>query len=172
MNLRYAALIAMLIPALGACTSTPSNSGDNPDPCPNGHEFHNDLQNLGSSSRLIEEFRNSASRNESTTLIDITRAAGMSDNWDRMTAVFPNMSATTLNDKAGTEGCWKNLPQIGSGSPQFGYYVFIKDKNVVQVAQWMGQDGPLKLRGYPSLTSDSVLVPQHFGDVSRLVPAP
>ncbi len=58
---------------------------------------------------------------------ELTSAAGLTDEWDRMVVVFPGTSEATLNSDAGTTGvCWANLPgTYGDDTPHTAYYLFV-----------------------------------------------
>ncbi|MFF2550964.1 hypothetical protein ACFVUS_08180 [Nocardia sp. NPDC058058] len=165
-----AVLLAVLV---SGCTSATDATHDDAERCPNGLEIRNDIQNLGASAGLVPALRNAASGIQLIALGDITRAAGLADDWDLMTDVTPNISEAELNTNAGTTGCWRNLPEsAGDRDIPSGYYIFVKDRKLVQVVPWHGGSRPLELRDRPSLTRESVLLPQNFGANSRLVPQP
>ncbi|WP_141808356.1 hypothetical protein [Nocardia bhagyanarayanae] len=69
---------------------------------------------------------------------DVTRAAGLKDDWDRMVVVFPGTKTPALNADTGiSDTCWENLPPAyGDDTPHAAYYLFVKAERPVQAVHW------------------------------------
>ncbi|MEU0540569.1 hypothetical protein ABZ319_11905 [Nocardia sp. NPDC005978] len=119
---------------------------------------------------MIEQFRRFAAGNSPVKFVEVTRAAGLSDDWELLAEATPGMTSAELSKNAGTIGCWKNIPEAEEDSGH-GYYVFTKGTKVVQVVPWQG-NRPLELQNRRALTAESVVFPEHFGAINRLVPEP
>ncbi|WP_330250170.1 hypothetical protein OG874_28450 [Nocardia sp. NBC_00565] len=105
-------------------------------------------------------------------LIDVTRAAGWTDDWVRMVEVRASTTEADLNQHANMAGyCWKHLPTTGyREGPEQGYYLFLDQVKPVQVVSWSGNKKPLEVRDLGALTAESLLVPSQWHD--KLEPAP
>ncbi|WP_378733787.1 hypothetical protein [Nocardia brasiliensis] len=169
-TVKYLFLAAVAVSMVGACTaSTDQPAAQN---CTGTFDFADRVETLGSSSRFDAELRSVAAGTEGATLIDITRAAGWTDGWERLVEVRASTKEADLNAKAGTPGqCWKNLPTTGHrDGPEQGYYLFVDKGKPVQVVSWSGNKKPLEVRGRGALTAETLLVPAQWHD--KLEPAP
>ncbi|GAB0107847.1 hypothetical protein JMUB6875_68470 [Nocardia sp. JMUB6875] len=112
---------------------------------------------LGSNARLNDEIEKASKRSGTFQAVDITRAAGWSDDWDRMVQVRVNVTMAKLNRNAGTASCFKNLPESdGEGYRPTQFYLFVKDGKPVQSVPWPNVTSTLQF-GDGVLTKDSVL---------------
>ncbi|MFE3754367.1 hypothetical protein ACFXO9_08680 [Nocardia tengchongensis] len=115
---------------------------------------------LGSSKALSAEFKAAGNKEQSVSFGEVTRAAGWSDNWDTVIDVSSAMDDNWLNKMAETPPgtCWKGLPpRIGSDPASFGYYVFLKDRQVVQSVTWDTGYRVLEFRANERLTHETML---------------
>ncbi|MFF0607854.1 hypothetical protein ACFYUD_04190 [Nocardia tengchongensis] len=143
--------------ALSGCSNSATHQADTP-ACTSTFDFGKKTETLGSSEQLNTELRNAVQRGDSFQLADVTRAAGWSDNWDRMVKVQVNIKAQQLNQNAGTTNCWANLPESdgeGYRPPQF--YLFVKDGQPVQKVQWPDPWALIDFGAHTALTKDSTL---------------
>ncbi|MFD3591447.1 hypothetical protein ACFWU5_01875 [Nocardia sp. NPDC058640] len=69
---------------------------------------------------------------------DVTRAAGLKDEWDRIVVVFPGTEAAELNSSSGiADVCWKNLPPTyRDDTPHAAYYLFVQQQMPIQAVRW------------------------------------
>lgn len=173
MKIRYFALVAVVMPMMSGCFGKVPPSAE--EVCgSNIFNFHGNDQPLGAGRRLEEEIRNAAAAGAPTTLGDITRSAGWSDNWDRMIEVYPDEKVDRLNSDAQTdlpEPCWQGLPRRRDwDDPSVGYYLFLSNGRPVQAVEWDSYEQPplSRHRKISPLTPLSALVVDKDGD---LVPA-
>ncbi|MEV4236926.1 hypothetical protein AB0J47_17300 [Nocardia sp. NPDC049737] len=173
MKIQYVALAAAVVSMMSACGMPPSAE----EVCGSNNLFTFDIRNepLGSGSRLKTEISKAAAAKAPTTLGDIARDAGWSDNWDRMITVYSDPDIHELNTAAQIdlpEICWQGLPhRTNSDGPSTAYYLFLSNGRRVQAVIWdttTATRPPLKLHRQPSLTPLSALVVDEGGD---LVPA-
>ncbi|MEV6338929.1 hypothetical protein AB0M12_29960 [Nocardia vinacea] len=173
MKFQYLALVALATSMMSACGMPPSAE----EVCGSNNLFTFDSRNepLGSGSRLKAEIGKAAAAKAPTTLGDIARDAGWSDNWDRMITVYSDPDIDKLNKAAQInlpEICWKGVPhRTNSDGPEAAYYLFLANGRRVQVVDWDTETATrpaLKLHRQPSLTPLSALVVDEEGD---LVPA-
>ncbi|WP_330253709.1 hypothetical protein OG874_03640 [Nocardia sp. NBC_00565] len=170
MKIRYFALVAVAVSMMSACEQPPSAE----EVCGSDiFDFGSRLEPLGSGSRLKEEIGKAAAAKAATTLGDIARDAGWSDNWDRMITVYADPDIDELNKAAQIdrpEPCWRGLPyHVNSDGPSDGYYLFLSNRKRVQSVGWdTVVHPPLSLRRHPALTPQSALVVDKDG---KLVPA-
>lgn len=118
-------------------------------------------QPLGSSKALLAEFKTAGSGQQATlSLGEVTHAAGWSDDWDTLINASSNMDDEWLNNLAQTPSgtCWTGLPSgINSDAPPTGYYVFLKDRQVVQSVTWDTGVRLLRFHSDDRLTHESML---------------
>lgn len=170
MKFRYFALVAVAVSMMSACGVPPSAE----EVCgSNLFKFDSRHEPLGSGPRLKAEIGKAAGAKTATTLGDIARDAGWSDNWDRMITVYSDPKIDDLNKAAQIdlpEPCWQGLPhRTNSDGPSVGYYLFLSNGRRVQVVNWDTlTQPPLKLHRQPSLTPLSALIVDEDGE---LVPA-
>ncbi|MGV9412791.1 hypothetical protein ACWDOP_23020 [Nocardia sp. NPDC003693] len=121
---------------------------------------------LGSSEALISAIRTAGQGQQPVSLGEVTRAAGWSDGWDAVIDVSSNATDDRLNRKAETLSgtCWSGLPRGNNSDPApFGYYVFLKDRQVVQSVVWDTGRKYLEFPAVDRLTSESMLNPKGGG---------
>ncbi|MBF6420739.1 hypothetical protein IU436_16615 [Nocardia farcinica] len=106
--------------------------------CPTTFGFASSPAPLGDGAELSNAARTAARGSDPVTMQDLTSAAGLTDEWDRMVVVFPGTSEATLNSDAGTTGvCWANLPgAYGDDTPHTAYYLFVAGGQPVQAIHW------------------------------------
>jgi hypothetical protein len=177
MNSKYLILVATLVPMLSGCIG-PFASSPSPElPC-NAEvvNFNGKLETLGSGTRFTEALGKAGRDSNSVTLIDVTRAAGWADGWERMVDVQPGMDPEDLSRAAMANvapGCWKGIPDkvdySSNSAVPSGYYLFFADNRPVQKVLWTGDKKPLRLNDRLALTPPSVLIRD---PEEGLIPAP
>ncbi|MTE14148.1 hypothetical protein [Nocardia aurantiaca] len=98
--------------------------------------------------------------------IDITHAAGWSDDRTRMVEVSAGTKGAELNSVAHTtESCWKGLPPVpDDDETAVNYFLFVKDepgvnsRPVQAVQQSSGDIGRIYFHNNEPLTAESVLI--------------
>ncbi|WP_433682553.1 hypothetical protein [Nocardia sp. CA-119907] len=115
---------------------------------------------------LLTAARQAASGDIPVKMVEITRAAGLQDEWDTMVVVTPGMKAEKLNELANTPGmCWENLPgPYGDDKPTTAYYLFLCAGNPMRAATWwFPTDDELDFRWTSTkvVYPDTVLTPLH-----------
>ncbi|WP_327115390.1 hypothetical protein OHB12_01395 [Nocardia sp. NBC_01730] len=168
-------VVAALVPILSGCIGPFASSSSPELPC-NAEvvNFYGNIETLGSGTRFTEELGKAARDSDSVTLIEVTRAAGWTDGWERMVDVQPAMDPEDLSRAAQANvapGCWKGIPakQDSSTEVPWGYYLFFANNRPVQKIIWTGDKKPLRLNDRLALAPPSVLIRDPKG---RLVPAP
>lgn len=164
--MRTGGFAALLVAAATLSGCTAAGIGDDKKPACQGFDIAKSGAALGSGERLRAELENAAKRVGPVRLIDITRAAGWSDDWTRMVKVDPGMTGSELNNDAGThESCWQGLPPFpGSDRHVDGSYLFVKDEGglqqrPVQAVRWpLGSSGVLFFGDRRALTGETVLI--------------
>ncbi|MFF2084906.1 hypothetical protein ACFVVM_14100 [Nocardia sp. NPDC058176] len=93
---------------------------------------------LGDGSGLRNAARHAATGGEPVSMMDVTRAAGLKDDWDQIIVVFPGTKADALNKDGGISAvCWENLPgPYGDDTPHAAYYLFVREQKPVQAVHW------------------------------------
>ncbi|WP_329405114.1 hypothetical protein OG563_23780 [Nocardia vinacea] len=169
MKIQYFALVALAVSMMSACGTPPSAE----EVCGSNNLFTFDSRNepLGSGSRLKAEIGKAAAAKAATTLGDIARDAGWSDNWDRMITVYSDADVDELNKAAQIDLpkiCWQGLPyRANSDGPSPGYYLFLSNGRRVQAVDWDTlTQPPLTLHRQPSLTPLSALVVDERGELA------
>ncbi|WP_280489802.1 hypothetical protein [Nocardia farcinica] len=132
--LSIAALLASAALTAG-CDGDRPRTGSN---CPATFDFASSPSPLGNGTGLLSAAKAAAQGSDPVTMQEITSAAGLNDEWDRMVVVFPGTKEAALNTDAGTdEFCWENLPvTYGDDTPHSAYYLFVKDGQPVQAVHW------------------------------------
>ncbi|WP_433599593.1 hypothetical protein ACQPXH_28805 [Nocardia sp. CA-135953] len=170
-KLNHVLLVSVTVSTLTACTSSTDRADDQT--CTGTFDFSAPYaEPLGSSKRFDAALRDVAKGSDEAMLIEITRAAGWTDDWERLVEVRISTEVADLNKNANTPGqCWKHLPTMDyrEGSEQ-GYYLFVDKGKPVQVVSWSGNKKPLEVRDRGALTAESMLVPSQWHD--KLEPAP
>lgn len=169
-ELKRALLVFIAVSTLSACTFLTDRADDQT--CTGTFDFSPPwAEPLGSNNRFDAALREVAKGTDGATLIEITRAAGWTDGWERLVEVRVSTEVADLNKNANTPGqCWKHLPTMGyREGPEQGYYLFVDKGKPVQVVSWSGDRKPLEVRDRGALTAESVLVPRPGHD--RLEPA-
>ncbi|WP_306360333.1 hypothetical protein [Nocardia sp. CC227C] len=143
---------------IGGCSSTPQEDLAVP-VCTSTFDLHDRAEPLGAGERLNAELTNFIRSAEPFLMVDVTRAAGWSDEWDRMVQVSTGTTAEKLNRNAGTEYCWENLPTSAgfdeSYPPEF--YLFTRDGQPVQTVRWPEAVSIIQFGDHDALTKESVL---------------
>lgn len=128
-----------------------------------------EAQPLGSSKALYQKMLEAQENKQTIPVLDITHAAGWSDEWDRMVDVGEHTNQAELNSRAQTPGyCWKGLPPTSAMSdrPSDGYYLFVRDNKPVQFIQYRPSMYPILMLTGVVVTKESVLT--YYG--SKLKP--
>lgn len=118
-------------------------------------------QPLGSSDLLYQKMREAQRNMQTIAMLDLTHAAGWSDDWDRMVDVWEHTEHAELNSRAQTPGyCWKHLPPSSpmSDRPSDGFYLFIKDQRPVQFIRYRPSELPIQLLRGVVVTKETVLI--------------
>ncbi|SUA76552.1 Uncharacterised protein [Nocardia otitidiscaviarum] len=156
-NTRMGVFAAIAIVWLSGCSETSQQDLAVPR-CESTFDLLEVPESLGSSDRFNAALEDFSNREGSYRLGDITAAAGWIEDWDRVVEVRTNITDGKLNHKAETESCWRNLPESdGEGYRPQEYYLFIKNKEPVQVVPWPDVVGELKFGDHGALTRDSLL---------------
>ena len=120
-----------------------------------------ELQPLGSSPRLHEKMLEAHNSMQTIAMVDLTRAAGWSDDWDRMVVVGEHTEQGDLNSRAQTpDYCWKNLPPTSPMSDRASdrFYLFVRDNRPVQFVQYRASETPIEMPKGAAATKETVLV--------------
>ncbi|MFB8007717.1 hypothetical protein [Nocardia sp. NPDC056000] len=168
-NLGGVILAATLATLVSGCSSDAGDKVEAP-PCAATFDVSNSPETLGSGARFNAELQNVKTRTEPFPLVEVTNAAGWSDDWDRVVEVRVNTTGAKLNGKAETAGyCWKNIPESdGEGFRPQEYWLFVKDGRPVQSVRWQGPTPVLQV-GSGALTKESMLAADGKG---WIVPQP
>lgn len=131
---RTCAMLAVAI-SISGCNSDISEDAAE---CPASFDFKETATPLGDGRGLFSAARNAALHEDTVTMRDVTRAAGLKDDWDRMVVVFPGTKEPTLNSDTGISSiCWKNLPPpYRDDTPHAAYYLFIQERSPLQAIHW------------------------------------
>ncbi|WP_433713645.1 hypothetical protein ACQP2U_05240 [Nocardia sp. CA-084685] len=168
MKIRYFALVAVAVSMMSACGVPPSAE----EVCGSDiFDFGSRLEPLGSGPRLKEEIGKAAVAKAATTLGDIARDAGWSNNWDRMIVVVADAEIDDLNKAAQIDRpkpCWRGLPyHVNSDGPSDAYFLFLSNGRRMQAVEWTTDAmPPLRLHRHPSLTPLSALVVDEDGELA------
>ncbi|MET8875692.1 hypothetical protein [Nocardia sp. NPDC004604] len=170
MRIGTLALAAGLVPVLLAAGCGPDRSADNQETASTDCRASFDVRSGGSSPNggftLLTAARHAASGEVPVKMVEITRAAGLQDEWDTMVVVTPGMKAEKLNELANTPGmCWQNLPgPYSDDKPTTAYYLFLRGGNPLRAATWwFPTDDELDFRWTSTkvVYPDTVLTPLH-----------
>ncbi|MFD7843773.1 hypothetical protein ACFV4K_12680 [Nocardia sp. NPDC059764] len=148
----------LIAPLLAGCAAKPDKPAAKT--CQSEIRLDSKPEPLGSSKALTAEFKNAGYREQPISLGEVTRAAGWSDGWDTVIDVSSAMDDNWLNKMAETppDTCWTGLPpRNGSDPASFGYYVFLKDRQVVQSVTWETGYRVLVFRANERLTHETML---------------
>ncbi|WP_433566429.1 hypothetical protein ACQP1O_15210 [Nocardia sp. CA-151230] len=154
----------LMVPLLAGCAAKHQKPAAKV--CQSEMRLDSKPQPLGSSEALSAEFNTAGSGQQAISLGEVTRAAGWSDDWDTLIEASSAMDDDWLNKIAQTPPgtCWKGLPpRIGSDPASFGYYVFLKDRQVVQSVMWDTGYKPLGFHSDERLTHETMLNPKGGG---------
>ncbi|WP_156371038.1 hypothetical protein [Nocardia arizonensis] len=140
-------------------------------------DIHSHGDVIGSVTRFNDELERVVGTQSRATLLDITRAAGFSDEWDRMVDVYPGIDPVDLNRAAAVDlaaQCWRGLPgkwsyDDNAGIPR-GDYVFFRAGRPVQAVFWSADRKLIDIDAGVGLTPESLLVTDPRKRVLR--PAP
>ncbi|WP_188828788.1 hypothetical protein [Nocardia camponoti] len=90
---------------------------------------------------------------------EVTSAAGLRDDWDKMLVATPGVKGPELEaGLGGTKVCWKNLPRsYNDDVPQTAYYLFARGGKPLQAVRWLF---PTDKEFDSSVTRSSVLTPE------------
>ncbi|MEV6098979.1 hypothetical protein [Nocardia sp. NPDC051981] len=161
---RFVSCVAVVAAILSGCSLIGTHAESKP-AC-DGFDLAHSGESLGSGTRLRNELENAATRPGPVRFIDITRAAGWSDDWTRMVEVPAGTKGAELNSVAHTtESCWKGLPAVpDDDQAAVDYFLFIKDepgansRPVQAVQQSSGNIGRIYFHNNEPLTTESVLI--------------
>ncbi|WP_067534756.1 hypothetical protein [Nocardia crassostreae] len=162
-SIAFATAVAGL---LSGCSSL-ANQGVAEPVCSATFDLLNNAEVLGSGERFNAELERSKKRTEPFLMVEVTRAAGWSDDWDRLVEVQTNTTSGKLNKKAETASCWKNLPESHGDEydpPEF--YLFVKDGKPVQAVRWPSVVGVIRFGDHAAVTKESVMAIDDRGWVS------
>ncbi len=177
------AVVAGLIPVLLAAGCGSDRSTDHREAASTDCRASFDVRSGGSSPSggftLLTAARHAASEDVPVKMVEITRAAGLRDEWDTMVVVTPGMKADKLNELANTPGmCWENLPgPYDDDQPETAYYLFLHGGTPLRAATWLfPTDDELDFRwtGTKVVYPDTLLTPLHSPGVDpklRVTPA-
>ncbi|WP_405485925.1 hypothetical protein [Nocardia sp. NBC_00511] len=118
---------------------------------------------LGYSKTLYQKMLDAQESRQTVPMLDITRAAGWSDEWDRMVDVWEHTDEAELNSRAQTPGyCWDGLPASAPDSdhPSDGFYLFVRDGRPVQFVRYQLSRYPIQLLRGVVVTKETVLTYQ------------
>ncbi|MEU1209165.1 hypothetical protein [Nocardia sp. NPDC005825] len=163
-KIRFISCVAVVAAILSGCSLTGTHAESKPT-C-DGFDLAHNGEALGSGTRLRNELENIATRPGPVRFIDITRAAGWSDDWTRMVNVQAGTKDAELNSIAHTtESCWKGLPPVPDDDrAAVSYFLFIRDESgaksrpVQAVQQSAGSIGKVYFHNDEPLTAESVLI--------------
>lgn len=148
----------LMVPLLAGCAAKPAKPAAKI--CQSEIHLDPEPEPLGSSKVLTAELETAGRGHQPISLGEVTHAAGWSDDWDTMIEAAEAYNDDWMNKSAQTPAgtCWTGLPpRIGEGPASFGYYVFLKDRQVVQSVVWHTGSMPLLLRPSDRLTHETML---------------
>ncbi|MEV0461437.1 hypothetical protein AB0I30_07255 [Nocardia tengchongensis] len=151
----------LAVPLLAGCAAKHQSYAER---CPSEIRLSQEPQPLGSSKALTEAIRTAGGGQQAISFGEVTRAAGWSDDWDAVIDASAAHEDDLMNKWAETPPgtCWAGLPpRFGASDPvPSGYYVFLKDRKVVQSVKWDTGHKPMEFGSAGRLTHESMLNPK------------
>ncbi|MFC9993505.1 hypothetical protein [Nocardia sp. NPDC127526] len=151
----------LMVPLLAGCAAKHEKPAAKT--CLSEIRLDSEPQPLGSSQALTAAIKTAGRGQQPVSLGEVTRAAGWSDEWDTVIDASAARDDERMNASAQipTGTCWKGLPpRIGSDPVPSGYYVFLKDRQVVQSVMWDTGHEFLVFGSVERLTHESMLNPK------------
>ncbi|GAB4583876.1 hypothetical protein [Nocardia sp. IFM 10818] len=154
----------LMVPLLAGCAAKPEKTAAKT--CQSEIRLDREPQPLGSSEALTAALKTAGNGEQAISLGEVTRAAGWSDDWDTVIDASTAREDDRMNKSAQTPPgtCWRGLPPQNNSDPApYGYYVFLKDRQVVQSVVWYTGHRVLEFGSVERLTHESMLNPKGGG---------